>query len=79
MARWLRSVEAHDEICRYFRAKGLPEPDCEPDIQHLDAAHPASKRRVALHRLTHERAGDRPQGISNVGISAFFTSVAVTY
>ena len=68
MARWLRSVEAHDEICRYFRAKGLPEPDCEPDIQHLDAAHPASKRRVALHRLTHERAGDRPQGISNVGI-----------
>ena len=68
MARWLRSVEAHDEICRYFRAKGLPEPDCEPDIQHLDAAHPASKRRVALHRLTHERAGDSPQGISNVGI-----------
>lgn len=68
MAKWLRSPEAHDEICRYFGAKGLPEPDCEPDIQHLDAGHPASKRRVALHRLTHERAGDRPQGISNVGI-----------
>ena len=68
MAKWLRSAEAHDEICRYFRAKGLPEPDCEPDIQHLDAGHPASKRRVALHRLTHERAGHRTQGISNVGI-----------
>ena len=68
MAKWLRSPEAHDEISRYFLSKGLPEPDCGPDIQHLDAGHPASKRRVALHRLTHERAGDRPQGISNVGI-----------
>ena len=68
MAKWLRSPEAHDEICRYFHAKGLPEPDIEPAIQHLDAGHPASKRRVALHRLTHDRAADRPQGISNVGI-----------
>ena len=67
MAKWLRSAEAHDEICRYFRAKGLPEPGIEPAIQHLDARHPASKRRVALHRLTHDRT-DRPQGISNVGI-----------
>ena len=68
MAKWLRSPEAHDEICRYFDAKGLPEPDIEPVIQHLDAGHPASKRRVALHRLTHDRTTDRPQGISNVGI-----------
>ena len=68
MAKWLRSPEAHDEICRYFRAKGLSEPDFEPEIQHLDASHPASKRRVALHRLTHDRTADRPQGISNVGI-----------
>ena len=68
MAKWLRSLEAHEEICRYFRAKGLPEPDIEPAIQHLDAGHPASKRRVALHRLTHDRTPDRPQGISNVGI-----------
>ena len=68
MAKWLRSPEAHDEICRYFHAKGLPEPDIEPAIQHLDAGHPASKRRVALHRLTHDQTADRPQGISNVGI-----------
>ncbi len=68
MAKWLRSPEAHDEICRYFHAKGLPEPDIEPAIQHLDAGHPASKRRVALHRLTHDRTADRSQGISNVGI-----------
>ena len=68
MGKWLRSPEAHDEICRYFHAKGLPEPDIEPAIQHLDAGHPASKRRVALHRLTHDRTADRPQGISNVGI-----------
>ena len=68
MAKWLRSPEADDEICRYFHAKGLPEPDFEPEIQHLDASHPASKRRVALHRLTHDRTADRPQGISNVGI-----------
>ena len=51
MAKWLRSPEAHDEICRYFRAKGLPEPDCEPDIQHLDAGHPASKRRVGARQI----------------------------
>ena len=68
MAKWLRSAEAHDEICRYFHAKGLPEPDIQPAIQHLDARHPASKRRVALHRLTRDRTADRPQGISNVGI-----------
>ena len=68
MAKWLRSPEGYDEICRYFHAKGLPEPDCGPEIQHLDARHPASKRRVALHRLTHERAEGSSQGISNVGI-----------
>ena len=32
---------------------------------HFPDVHP---RRVALHRLTHERAEDRAQGISNVGI-----------
>ena len=68
MAKWLRSPEAHDEVSRYFQAKGLPEPDCDPDVIHLDARHPAAKRRVALHRLTDRRAGKNSQGISNVGI-----------
>ena len=68
MARWLRSPEGQDEIGRYFKAKGLSEPDFNAGIQHLDARHPASRRRVALHRLTRGRNDDGPQGITNVGI-----------
>lgn len=65
MAAWLRSDEGYDEVCEYFRGKGLPAPARDAGIKHLDATDRAAERRRELDRLEN---GEQHAGITNVGI-----------
>lgn len=65
MAAWLRSDEGYNEVCEYFRRKGLEAPARDAGIKHLDATDRAATRRIELDRLEN---GDRHAGITNVGI-----------
>ena len=65
MASWLRSDEGYEEVCEYFREKGLPAPARDAAIKHLDATDRAAERRNQLDRLEN---ADHNAGITNVGI-----------
>ena len=51
MAAWLRSDEGYNEVCEYFKQKGLPAPARDARIKHLDATDRAAERRWQLDRL----------------------------
>ena len=65
MASWLRSDEGYEEVCEYFKEKGLPEPAQNAAIKHLDANHRAAERLNQLDRLEN---AEYNAGITNVGI-----------
>ena len=65
MAAWLRSDEGYNEVCEYFKQKGLPAPARDARIKHLDATDRAAERRWQLDRL---ETADHNAGITNVGI-----------
>ena len=65
MASWLRSDEGYEEVCEYFREKGLPAPARDAAIKHLDATDRATERQ---NQLDHLENAEYNAGITNVGI-----------